>query len=196
MDGETLPLGGSFLQITRNYNLAMPTLIIPSERLDRLAHEAVLRVFKEMVGEAMEAKEVANLIGDEKADLFGLLGIGGERFFTIVVNFVGDANGRVMLTLPWACAERFALRLLDVANLEWLGEDPAETLRDTLGELGNMLAGLVKGGLTKWYPKLTLGTPRVMVSKRLKLDNGMLSFRRQYLFAGFGSRALLDFCYD
>ncbi len=174
----------------------MPTLIIPTERLDRLAHEAVLRVFAEMVGETVVAKGQANLIGEDKADLFSRLGVGSDPFFTIVVGFLGDANGKVMLTLPWPCAERFALKLLDVENLEWLGEDPAETLRDTLGELGNMLAGLVKGGLTKWYPRLTLTTPRVMAGKRLKLDNGSLSFRRQYLFDGFGSRALLDFCYD
>lgn len=174
----------------------MPTLNIPSERLDRLAQEAVERVFSEMVKEPMAANGAANLLGDERADLFPRLGAGTDRFFTVVVGFFGDANGKVMLTLPWSAAEAFALKLLDVSSLDWLGEDPAETMRDTLGELGNMLAGLVKGGLTKWYPKLMLTTPKVMVSKRLKIDTSGLSFRRQYLFNGLGSRALLDFCYE
>lgn len=171
----------------------MPTANIPTERLDNLAMEAVTKVFDSMVQETVTCKGNSCLLTGSIGDLLPKMPLVSTGFYTVSVNFIGDANGKVMLSLPAAAAESFAKKLFDVPSLEWIGDDTVETMRDTMGELGNMLVGLVKGGLTKWYPDLMLQTPKVLVSKRLKVDNGKLSFRKQYLFEGFGEQFLIDF---
>ncbi|MBK1880185.1 chemotaxis protein CheX [Pelagicoccus mobilis] len=171
----------------------MPTEEIPSERLDNLAREAVVTVFDSMVSETVSWKSRACLIENGSSDMLGSLPI-ADGLYAIVVSWVGDVNGKVMLVLPKAAAEAFALKLFDLPSLDWLEGDSEEALQDTLGELGNMLAGLVKGGLTKWYPRLALTTPKVLKNRRMKVDTATMSFRRQYLFEGFGSELLIDFC--
>lgn len=170
----------------------MATQNIPTERLDNLATEAVRKVFLDMVQEEFVCTENSCLLTGSRGDLLGALPL-QSGLFTIVVSLLGDVNGRVMLTVPRGVAEAFTLKLFDVPSLDWVGDDPEESLSDSLGELGNMLAGLVKGGLTKWFPKLALTTPKVLLNKRMKVDNSQQSFRKQYLFAGFGSKALVDF---
>src|SRR5690606_23389483 len=145
---------------------AMPATDLPAERLDSLALEAAVRVFLDMVGEEVELERSADLREGGEADLFGQSALPNAEFFSVVVGFIGDAAGKVSLALPRAAAERFAQALFDTPSLEWLGEDPAECLSDALGELGNMLAGLFKGGLTKWLPSLMLTTPRVLSCRR------------------------------
>lgn len=171
----------------------MPTLNVPTERLDNLALEAVTTVFESMVQEKVSFKESSCLLTGSAGDLLPKMPLISTGFYTVSVNFIGDANGKVMLSMPTAASENFAKKLFDVPSLEWVGDDAAETMRDTMGELGNMLVGLVKGGLTKWYPSLMLQTPKVLVSKRLKIDNSRLTFRKQYVFTGFGEEFLIDF---
>lgn len=170
----------------------METADLPLERLNRLSNEAVSKVFLSMVGEELTLESWSSLARTDEADLFSRLPLEGGSVFTIVVGFVGDAHGNVMLTLPQATAEAFTLTLFDAPSLDWIGEDAAEAMIDTMGELGNMLAGLVKGGLTKWFPQLMLTTPRVLRGKRLRIDNAAVAFRLQYLFEGFSSKILLD----
>lgn len=172
---------------------AISTGNIPTERLDNLAREAVVTVFDSMVGEAVSWKRCSCLIENSSGDQLGRLPI-SEGLYAIVVSWVGDVNGKVMLVLPKAAAERFALKLFDLPSLDWLEGDSEESLQDTLGELGNMLAGLVKGGMTKWYPKLALTTPKVLKNRRMKVDTSEMSFRRQYVFEGLGSELMIDFC--
>lgn len=174
-------------------NSTMPTEEIPSERLDNLAREAVVKVFDSMVGETVSWKSRSCLIEDGSGDVLGKLPI-ANGLYAIVVSWVGDVNGKVMLVLPKAAAEGFALKLFDLPSLDWLEGDSEESLQDTLGELGNMLAGLVKGGLTKWYPRLALTTPKVLKNRRMKVDTADMSFRRQYVFEGFGTELMIDFC--
>lgn len=166
---------------------------IPSERLDNLAREAAATVFESMVGETLSWKSRSCLIEDASGDQLGKLPI-SDGLYAIVVSWVGDVNGKVMLVLPKAAAEAFTLKLFDLPSLDWLEGDSEESLQDTLGELGNMLAGLLKGGLTKWYPKLALTTPKVMKNRRMKVDTAEMSFRRQYIFEGFGTELMIDFC--
>lgn len=171
----------------------MPTENIPTERLDNLAREAVVTVFDSMVGEDVTWKERSCLIENPGGDLLTSLPI-ADGLYAIVVSWVGDASGKVMLVLPKAAAERFALKLFDLPSLDWLEGDSEEALQDTLGELGNMMVGLVKGGLTKWYPNLALTTPKVLKNRRMKVDTAAMSFRSQYTFEGFGSELMIDFC--
>ena len=152
-----------------------------------------MTVFDSMVGEAVTWKSRVCLLEDSSADMLSKLPI-TDGLYAIVVNWVGDANGKVMLVLPKAAAERFALKLFDLPSLDWLEGDTEEALQDTLGELGNMMVGLVKGGLTKWYPNLMLTTPKVLKNRRMKVDTTLMSFRRQYLFDGLGSELMIDFC--
>ena len=170
----------------------MPTENIPVERLDNLATSAVRKVFQDMVQEEVICTGNSCMLSGTRGDLLPTLPLHGG-LMTIVVSFVGDVRGRVMLTMPRGAAEAFTLKLFDAPSLDWIGEDPREALLDSLGELGNMLAGLVKGGLTKWFPKLALTTPKVLVDKRMKVDNAAQSFRKQYAFSGFGSALLVDF---
>lgn len=171
----------------------MPTENIPAERLDNLAREAVATVFDSMVGETVTWKDRVCLIENSGGDMLSTLPI-AEGLYAIVVSWVGDASGKVMLVLPKAAAEGFALKLFDLPSLDWLEGDSEEALQDTLGELGNMMVGLIKGGLTKWYPNLSLTTPKVLKNRRMKVDSSNLSFRRQYTFTGFGSELMIDFC--
>lgn len=174
-------------------NQSMPTQKIPTERLDNLAREAVVTVFDSMVGEDVTWKSRSCLIEEPTGDMLGKLPI-ANGLYAIVVNWIGDANGKVMLVLPKEAAERFALKLFDLPSLDWLEGDTETALQDTLGELGNMMVGLVKGGLTKWYPNLSLTTPKVLKNRRMKVDTSAMSFRRQYIFEGFGSELMIDFC--
>ncbi len=174
-------------------NQSMPTQNIPTERLDNLAREAVVTVFDSMVGEDVTLKRQVCLLERADGDLLSEMPI-ADGLYAIVVNWVGDATGKVMLVLPKAAAERFALKLFDLPSLDWLEGDSEEALQDTLGELGNMMVGLVKGGLTKWYPNLALTTPKVLKNRRMKVDTSAMSFRRQYLFEGFGTELMIDFC--
>lgn len=170
----------------------MPATDLPTDRLDCLARQAATRVFREMVDEEIEFSRDADIHGDDDIDLFGQSSLPNGAFFCIIVGFVGDAEGKVMISLPRAAAESFALKLFDTPSLEWLGEDPVECLSDALGELGNMLAGLFKGGLTKWFPSLMLTTPKVLFGKRQRLQESGMTFRKQYLFRGFGGDLLVD----
>ena len=100
-----------------------------------------------------------------------------------------------MMTLSKSLAEKFAPKLLDATSLDWLGEDPRETLIDIMGELGNSTVGLIKGGLTKLFPNLMLTTPKVACSARFRVDESALTFRKQYHFRVMGSALLVDFCH-
>lgn len=171
----------------------MPTTEVPTERLDNLAREAVMTVFDSMVGEDVILESSTCLIANPSGDMLQKLPISGG-LYAIVVNWVGDARGKVMLVLPKEAAENFALKLFDLPSLDWLDGDTEESLQDTLGELGNMLVGLVKGGLTKWYPSLALTTPKVLKNRRMKVDTSTMRFRRQYVFEGLGSHLMIDFC--
>lgn len=174
-------------------NQIMPTQKIPTERLDNLAREAVVTVFDSMVGETVTWKSMACLVEGKAADCLSKLPI-ADGLYAIVVNWIGDASGKVMLVLPKSAAEKFAIKLFDVPSLDWLEGDSEEALQDVLGELGNMMVGLVKGGLTKWYPNLSLTTPKVLKNRRMKVDTASMSFRRQYIFEGFDSELMIDFC--
>lgn len=174
-------------------NVSMPTENIPTERLDNLVREAVATVFDSMVGEEVTWKDRTCIITDPKGDMLARLPI-QDGLYAIVVSWVGDANGKVMIVLPKKAAERFALKLFDVPSLDWLEGDSEAAFVDALGELGNMMVGLVKGGLTKWFPSLMLTTPKVLKNRRMKVDTSTLSFRSQYLFEGFGSELMVDFC--
>lgn len=173
----------------------MPATDLPAERLDSLALQAAARVFRDMAGEEIELKRSADALGPGEADLFAQSALPNGEFFSVVVGFVGDADGKVSISLSRASAERFAQALFDTPSLEWLGEDPAECLSDALGELGNMLAGLFKGGLTKWLPSLMLTTPRVLSGRRQRVQSGQLAFRKQYLLRGLGGDLLMDVCW-
>ncbi|MEM9159379.1 MAG: chemotaxis protein CheX [Verrucomicrobiota bacterium] len=176
----------------------MPTADITAERFDRLANEACRYVFDFMISEKTEFVREARLIGGAARDkgLFSTLPEFSEGYFTIAVGYVGDAQGQVLLFLPQSFAEKFACKLLDVPDVEWLGEDTRETLVDVMGELGNSLVGLVKGGLTKHFPKLMLTTPNVVKNARIRVDESVLSFRKQYQFKVMDLPVVLDFCHE
>lgn len=171
----------------------MPTANIPTERMDNLAREAVVTVFDTMIDESVTYLNNSDLLAGDRGDLLKQLPL-DKGLYSIAVSFVGDATGKVMLILPYAVAERFTLKLFDATSLDWIEGDTEETLLDTLGELGNMLVGLVKGGMTRWYPNLMLTTPKVLKNRRLKVENSKQTFRKQYLFEGFGSHLMIDFC--
>ncbi|MBC2606815.1 chemotaxis protein CheX [Pelagicoccus albus] len=171
----------------------MPAQEVPTERLDNLAREAVVTVFDSMINETVTWLSRACLMENPSGDILAKLPI-SKGLYAIVVNWVGDAKGKVMLVLPKEAAEHFAMKLFDVPSLDWLEGDSEEALQDSLGELGNMLVGLVKGGLTKWYPNLALTTPKVLKNRRMKVDTSTMSFRRQYHFEGLGSELMIDFC--
>lgn len=177
--------------------MTKPITLNETERFDKLAHDACRHVFQSMADENVEFVEASTLVGAPERGSDLLAGIEEMRsgVYTIAVGYQGDAEGRISLTLSKALAEKFALRVLDVSSLDWLGEDPQEVLADTLGELGNATVGLIKGGLTRLFPRLMLTTPRVVVGKRFRVDNAALSFRKQYHFRAMGSSLLVDFCH-
>jgi hypothetical protein len=68
-------------------------------------------------------------------------------------------------------------------------------MRDTMGEMGNSFVGLVKGALTKFYPRLMLTTPLVSQGSRIHVDSNKYSFRKQYHFTAMGSSMIVDICH-
>lgn len=177
----------------------MPTTIqIQPERFDSLAREAISYVFDFMISEKATFAKSSLLVGPGKlgGDLMPRLKEMVDGYFTISVGYVGDARGHIYVQISRSLAERFAVKVLDVPSLEWIGEDPNEVLRDVLGELGNSLVGLVKGGMTKWIPNLMLTPPKVISNGRIKVNEGRLRYRKQYAFALMGSPLLVDFCYQ
>ena len=176
----------------------MPTADILTDRFDRLANEACPYVFEFMISEKATFVRDLSLL-EESSSATGLMATAPEfskGYFTIAVGYVGDAQGQVLLFLPNELAEAFTCKLLDAPSLEWLGEDPRETLIDVMGELGNSLVGLIKGGLTKQFPKLMLTTPNVVSNARIRVDNSILSFRKQYQFELMGQPVILDLCHE
>lgn len=174
------------------------TIQVYPERFDSLAREAITYVFDFMISEKARFAKSSQLVGPEAegVDMMPRLKEMTEGYFTISVGFVGDATGHIYLQMSRSLAERFAIKLLDVPSLEWIGEDPSEVLQDVLGELGNSLVGLVKGGMTKWIPNLMLTTPKVISNGRIKVNSDRLRFRKQYAFALMESPILVDFCYE
>ncbi|MCH6257329.1 chemotaxis protein CheX [Puniceicoccaceae bacterium K14] len=176
----------------------MTTIQINPERFDSLAKEAITHVFDFMISEKATYAKSSLLKGpgDLGSDMLPRLKEMADGYFTITVGFVGDAHGNIHLQLSRTLAERFAVKLLDVPSLEWIGEDSNEVLKDALGELGNSLVGLVKGGMTKWHPNLMLTTPKVVANGRGKVNVDRLRFRKQYAFALMKSPILVDLCYE
>lgn len=175
----------------------MPLINIEPKRFDSLAREATSYVFDFMVDEEVIFDRESLLVGNSgrDEDLFlSLINMEGG-YFSIAVGYVGDAEGQIILTLSRSLAERFTLKLLDAKDLNWIGEDPRETILDVMGELGNSYVGLVKGALTKNFPNLMLTTPTVQSSSRIAIDEGELSFRKQYLFRSMGFPLLVDICH-
>ena len=169
-----------------------------TSKFDKLAHEACSYVFDFMVGETAVFVSDSHLIGAGATgtDLFGSMNGLDVGFYSISVGYVGDAEGTIILTLTRALAESFTCKLLGVPSLEWMGaEDPRETMRDTMGELGNSFVGLVKGALTKFYPRLMLTTPWVSQGSRIQVNSDEYSFRKQYHFTAMGSSMIVDICH-
>lgn len=176
----------------------MALINITSDRFDALAHEACRYVFKFMIDEEATFSKDSSLIGldADKMDLFREVSDFNGGYFTIAVGYVGDAKGLVWLSVPQKLAQAFTVKLLDTPSIEWSGEDAKEMISDTMGELANSFVGLIKGGLTKNFPNLMLTTPNVISNGRLKIDDSVLSFRKQYLFSVLDSSILIDFCHE
>jgi len=173
----------------------MATLNIETERFDTLVREACSYVFSCMVAEKAVLKlESDHTDGGE--DLLQAFDVFKEGYYSVSVGYKGDASGKIMLALPRSVGEQFALKLLDVVSLDWLGEDPREAVIDVMGELGNSFVGLIKGGLTKNIPNLMLTTPQVILSGRTRLAAGASpAFRKQYAFDVMDSVVVVDFCH-
>lgn len=174
----------------------METTQVKVKRFDTLAHEAINYVFKFMINEKAVFARDSQMVGGSaaNADMFPKIKEMADGFFTITVGFFGDCNGKVNIQLSTAMAEKFSLKLLDVPSLDWIGDDPNDTLVDVMGELGNMLVGLIKGGMTKDFPDLMLTPPKVLANQRIKIEESRLAFRKQYAFAVMKSAVLIDFC--
>lgn len=169
-----------------------------TSKFDKLAHDACTYVFDFMVSEKTVFVGDSHLIGTGAAgaDLFGSMNGLDVGFYSISVGYVGDAEGTIILTLTRALAESFTCKLHDAPSLEWLGsEDTRETMRDTMGELGNSFVGLVKGALTQFYPRLMLTTPWVSQGNRIPVNAADFSFRKQYHFTAMGSSMIVDICH-
>jgi len=172
----------------------MATLNIDTERFDTLAREACSYVFSCMIGEEAVFKEESDHT-KEGEDLLQVFEEFRGGYYSVSVGYKGDASGQVVLALPKVVGEGFALKLMDVPSLDWLGEDPREAVIDVIGELGNSFVGLIKGGLTKNFPNLMLTTPQVVLSGRLHLAASTPAFRKQYAFSVMDSRVIVDFCH-
>ncbi len=170
-----------------------------TSKFDKLAHDACTYVFDFMVGETAAFVSDSHLIGTGATgtDLFGSMNGLDVGFYSISVGYVGDAEGKIILTLTRALAEAFTCKLLGVAGPEWIGagDQREETMRDTMGELGNSFVGLVKGALTQFYPRLMLTTPSVNHGNRVQVNSGEYSFRKQYHFTAMGSSMIVDICH-
>jgi len=168
-------------------------------KFDQLAHDACTYVFDFMVGETVVFVGDSHLIGAGATgtNLFGKMNGLDAGFYSISVGYVGDAEGMIILILTRALAERFTCKLLDVPSLEWMGAGASsdESMRDTMGELGNSFVGLVKGALTKSYPHLTLTTPQVNRGNLIQMNPAEYSFRKQYHFTAMGSSIIADICH-
>jgi len=156
--------------------------------------EACSYVFNCMIDEKVTFKVESNH-REGGADLLQGLDAFKDGYYLVSVGYHGDAVGQVVLALPKPVAERFALALMDVPSLDWLGEDPREVVADVIGELGNSFVGLIKGGLTRLYPKLMLTTPQVMLSGRARIAAESSAFRKQYAFEVMDSVVVVDFCH-
>ena len=169
-----------------------------TSKFDQLAHEGCSYVFDFMVGEKAVFVSDSHLIGAGASgtNLFGSMNGLDVGFYSISVGYVGDAEGMIILILTRALAERFTCKLLDMPSIEWTGtEDPRETMQDTMGELGNSFVGLVKGALTKIYPRLKLTTPQVNRGSLIPVNSAEYSFRKQYHFTAMGSSMIVDICH-
>ena len=170
-----------------------------TSKFDKLAHEACTYVFDFMVGEKAVFVSDAHLTGAGAAgtNLFGSMDGLDVGFYSISVGYVGDAEGTIILILTRTLAERFTCKLLDVPSLEWMGAGDSrdETVRDTIGELGNSFVGLVKGALTQFYPRLMLTTPSVSQGSLIQVNPAEYSFRKQYHFTTMGSSIIVDICH-
>ena len=173
----------------------MPTLNIDTDRFDSLAREACSYVFSCMVDEKAVFKVESDHSKGEPDLLQSFEGF-KEGYYSVSVGYKGDASGQVALALPKVVAERFALKLMDVVSLDWLGEDPRETVIDVMGELGNSFVGLIKGGLTKHFPNLMLTTPQVILSGRTRIAAENPKFRKQYAFDVMEETVVVDFCHE
>jgi CheY-specific phosphatase CheX len=169
-----------------------------TSKFDKLAHDACNHVFDFMVGEKAVFVSDSHLTGAGATgtNLFGSMNGLDAGFYSISVGYVGDAEGTIILILTRALAERFTCKLLDMPSIEWTGAaDPRETLKDTMGELGNSFVGLVKGALTQFYPRLMLTTPLVNCGSLIPVNSAKYSFRKQYHFTAMGSSILVDICH-
>lgn len=170
-----------------------------TSKFDKLAHDACTYVFDFMVGEKAVFVSDSHLIGEEAAgtNLFGSMNGLDVGFYSISVGYVGDAEGAIILILTRELAERFTCKLLGVPGLEWMegGATRAETMRDTMGELGNSFVGLVKGALTQFYPHLMLTTPQVNHGSLIPVNSAEYIFRKQYHFTAMGSSLIVDICH-
>lgn len=169
-----------------------------TSKFDQLAHDACTYVFDFMVGEKVVFVSDSHLLGPgaNGANLLGKMNGLDSGFYSISVGYVGDAQGMIILILTRSLAERFTCKLLDMPNSEWtVAEELRATIKDTMGELGNSFVGLVKGALTKTYPRLTLTTPDVNRGNLVAVNPAEFSFRKQYHFTAMGSSILVDICH-
>jgi CheY-specific phosphatase CheX len=170
-----------------------------TSKFDKLAHEACTYVFDFMVSEKVVFVSDSHLIGTGATgtDLFGSMNGLDAGFYSISVGYVGDAEGMIILILTRALAEHFTCKLLGLPSLEWMeaGDSRDETMRDTMGELGNSFVGLVKGALTQYYPRLMLTTPQVNRGSLIQVNSDDYSFRKQYHFTAMGSSMIVDICH-
>jgi len=176
--------------------VALPRM--DTSKFDQLAHDACTYVFNFMVSETAVFVGDSHLIGAgaSGANLFGSMNDLDAKFYSISVGYVGDAEGTIILILTRTLAERFTCKLLGMPSMEWTGaEDARETMRDTLGELGNSFVGLVKGALTQFYPHLMLTTPSVSQGSLIQLNPAEYTFRKQYHFTAMGSSMIVDICH-
>ena len=156
---------------------------LSAESIDAMIVKAMRHVFQIMVNQdARLVEKTATYVAPGDFDAEQILG---------TVGFVGDLNGLIYIRLDAQFARATAGRVLGMSDAE-IAEGGNDLLKDTIGELTNMMVGTFKNGFCDLGYPCMLTLPTIIFGHHPVIPHAKGTTRSIYRFDVAGHAFFVD----
>ena len=162
------------------------------ETLTQTFVKAGQQVFFDLLAQSIEAEKVFYVFPDDPPEVSTPTTYGiGEELWGVRIDFTGDFFGELFLYFSMDLAVEITRQFLILNECD--PDDADECITDIIGEISNMMAGLIKNSLMGADLKCLLGLPNHMQNQWVTFeDPEAVAFRNMAVFNVFDSPFVTD----
>lgn len=172
--------------------MPLPRMEFDPEKLTKTFAKAAQQVFFDMLAEGIELKECVAIAPEDPPERAAPSHYGiGNEMHCVHIDFTGDFNGELFLYFNMDLARAITRQFLEINEVGL--EDLEDCIQDILGEISNMMAGLIKNSLLHTNFKCLLGLPKHLRNRWVTFEETQkVAFRNLSTFAVLGDTMVGD----